>query len=132
MFPKIRLVNGRAIIVGAHAAGLRVAPVTGVERRVGTLKICSVIIGIWRVRQGKKGTFNASVPVASSSTFPPWVAKAPLPRSVPPRASSDTAPWAASKSLTEVDKVHDSDQTALLRAALALFENCNLTTGCSR
>ena len=34
-----------------------------------------------------------------------------------------------SKSLTEVDKVHDSDQTALLRAALALFENCNLPPG---
>ena len=48
---------------------------------------------------------------------------------MPPRVSSDTAPWAASKSLTEVDKVHDSDQTALLRAALALFENCNLPPG---
>ena len=59
-----------------------------------------------------KGTSNASVPVASSSTSPP-----------------DTALWAASKSLTEVDKVHDSDQTAPLRAALALFENCNLPPG---
>ena len=55
MFPKIRLVNGRAIVVGSHAVGLRAAPVTGVERRVGTLKICSVINGTWRVRQGKKG-----------------------------------------------------------------------------
>ena len=59
----------------------------------------------------------------------PWAAKAPPPRSLPPRASSDTAPWAASKSLTEVDKVHDSDQTALLRTALALFENCDLPPG---
>ena len=55
MFPKIRLVNGRVIIVGSHAAGLRVAPVTGVEKRAGTLKICSVITGTWRVRQGTKG-----------------------------------------------------------------------------
>ena len=45
---------------------------------------------------------------------------------MPPRASSGTPPWAASKPLTEVDKLHDSDQTAVLRAALALFENCNL------
>ena len=28
-----------------------------------------------------------------------------------------------------MDKVHDSDQTALLRTALALFENCNLPPG---
>ena len=46
-----------------------------------------------------------------------------------PRVSSETPSWAASKSLTEVDKVHDSDQTALLRAALALFENCDLPPG---
>ena len=55
MFPKIRLDNGRSIIVGSHAVGLRAAPVTGVERRVGTLKICSVIVGTWRVRQGRMG-----------------------------------------------------------------------------
>ena len=47
---------------------------------------------------------------------------------MPPRASS-AAPWAAPKSLSEVDKVHDSDQTALLRSALALFENCGLPPG---
>ena len=52
-----------------------------------------------------------------------------VPRSVPPHACSGTAPWAAYKPLTEVDKVHDSDQTAVLRAALALFENCNLPPG---
>ena len=53
-----------------------------------------------------------------------------LPRSVPPplRASSDTRPWAATRPLTEVDG-NASDQTALLRAALALFENCNLPPG---
>ena len=45
-----------------------------------------------------------------------------------PRTSS-TAPWAAPKSLSEVDKVHDSDHTALLRTALALFENCDLPPG---
>ena len=73
----------------------------------------------------EKVTSSASVPVASSSTSPPWAAKAPPPRSVPPRTSS-TAPWAAPKSLSEVDKIHDSDQTALLRTALALFENCDL------
>ena len=100
MFPKIRLVNGRAITVESTAAGLRAAPVTGavgshaaglrvapdecVERRAGTLKICSVITGTWRVRQGKKGTSNASVLVASSSTSPFWTAKASPPRSVPP------------------------------------------------
>ena len=55
MFPKIRLVNGRAIIVESTAAGLRAALVTGAERLVGTLNICSVIIGTWRVRLGKKG-----------------------------------------------------------------------------
>ena len=77
----------------------------------------------------EKGMSNASVPIASSSASPPWAAKAPPSRSVPPRVSSDMAPWAASKSLTEVDKVHDSDQTALLRAALALFENWNLPPG---
>ena len=78
---------------------------------------------------GEKGTSNFVCPVASSSTSPPLAAKAPPPRSVPLRASSGTAPWSASKSLTEVDKVNDSDQTALLRAALALFENCSLPPG---
>ena len=76
----------------------------------------------------EKGTSAASATVGSSSTSPPWAAKAPPPRSVPPRTSS-TAPWAAPKSLSEVDKVHDSDQTALLRAALALFENCDFPPG---
>ena len=38
MFPKIRLVNGRAIAAGSPAAGLRAALVTGAERLVGTLK----------------------------------------------------------------------------------------------
>ena len=45
-----------------------------------------------------------------------------------PRTSS-TAPWATPKSLSEVDKIHDSDQTALLRQALELFENCGLAPG---
>ena len=76
----------------------------------------------------EKGTSNASEPVASSSTSPPWAAKAPPPRSVPPRTSL-TAPWAPSKSLSEVDRIHNSDQTALLRTALALFENCDLPPG---
>ena len=76
----------------------------------------------------EKGTSGASVPVASSSTSPPWAAKALPPRSVPPRTSSP-APWASSKSLSEVDKIHDNDQTALLRTALALFENCDLPPG---
>ena len=76
----------------------------------------------------EKGMSGASTAVGSSSTPPPWAAKAPPPRSVPPRASS-TAPWAAPKSLSEVDKVHDSDQTALLRQALELFENCGLPSG---
>ena len=71
----------------------------------------------------EKGMSGASTAVGSSSTPPPWAAtKAPPPRSVPPRASS-TAPWAAPKSLSEVDKVHDSDQTALLRQALELFDD---------
>ena len=52
MFPKIRLVNGRAMIVGSPAVWLRAAPVTGVQRCVGTLKICS-------------------------GTCPPWATKAP-------------------------------------------------------
>ena len=73
----------------------------------------------------EKGTSNSSVPVASSSSSPPRAAKAPPPYSVPPGASS-TALWATSKPLSEVDKIHDSDQTALLPAALALFENCDL------
>ena len=74
---------------------------------------------------------GASTVVGSSSTSPPWAAKAPPPRSVPPRAprASSTAPWAAPKSLSEVDKIHDSDQTALLRQALELFENCGLPSG---
>ena len=76
----------------------------------------------------EKGMSGASTAVGSSSTSPPWAAKALPPRSVPPRASS-TAPWATPKSLSEVDKVHDSDQTALLRSALALFENCGLPPG---
>ena len=38
MFPKIRLVNGRASTVGSPAAGLRTALVTSAERLVGTLK----------------------------------------------------------------------------------------------
>ena len=76
----------------------------------------------------EEGASNSSVPVAPSCSSPPWAAKAPPPRSVPPRASS-TAPWASSKPLSEVDKVHDSDQTALLRAALALFENCDFPPG---
>ena len=77
----------------------------------------------------EKGTSNATVPVASTSTCPPWAAKAPPPRSVPPRVSSDTAPWAASKPITEADMVHDNDQTANLRAALALFENVSFPPG---
>ena len=64
-----------------------------------------------------------------SPTSPPWAAKAPPSRSVPPRVSSDTAPWAASKPITEVDRVHHNDQTAVLRAALALFENISLPPG---
>ena len=59
----------------------------------------------------------------------PWAAKAPPPRSVSPRVSSDTAPRAASKPFTEVDRIHDNDQTAILRAALALFENISLLPG---
>ena len=79
----------------------------------------------------EKGMSGASTVVGSSSTSPPWAAKAPPPRSVPPRAprASSTAPWAAPKSLSEVDKIHDSDQTALLRQALELFENCGLPSG---
>ena len=77
----------------------------------------------------ENGTSNTSAPVASACASPPWAAKAPPHRSVPPRASSDAAPWATSKPLSEVDKIHDSDQTALLRAALVLFENCNLPPG---
>ena len=76
----------------------------------------------------EKGMSGASTAVGSSSTPPPWAAKAPPPRSVPPRVPS-TAPWAAPKSLSEVDKIHDSDQTALLRQALELFENCGLPPG---
>ena len=125
MFPKIRQVSGRAITVESTAAGLRAALATGAGRLVGTLKNCSVITGTWRVRLEKKRTSGASAAVASSSTSPPWAAKAPPPRSVPPRTSS-TAPWATPKSLSEVD---DSDQTALLRTALALFENCDLPPG---
>ena len=55
MFPKIHQVNGRAITVESSAAGLRAALATGAERLVGTLKICSVITGTWRVRLEKKG-----------------------------------------------------------------------------
>ena len=77
----------------------------------------------------ENGASNASVPVASASTSPPWAAKAPPPRSVPLRVSSDTGPWAASKPITEVDRVHDNDQTAVLRVALALFENISLPPG---
>ena len=55
MFPKIRLVNGRATILESIVAGLRAALATGAERLVGTLKNCSVTIGTWRVRPGKKG-----------------------------------------------------------------------------
>ena len=68
------------------------------------------------------------MPVASSSSSPLWAPNAPPPRSMPPRVSS-TAPWAPSKPLSEVDKIHDSDQTALLRTAMALFENCDLPPG---
>ena len=64
MFPEIRLVNGRAIIVGSTAAGLRAALVTGAERLVGTLKICSVITETWRVRLGKKGRLVRPRPLA--------------------------------------------------------------------
>ena len=79
----------------------------------------------------EKGMSGASTVVGSSSMSPPWAAKAPPPRSVPPRTprASSTAPWAAPKSLSEVDKIHDSDQTALLRQALELFENCGLAPG---
>ena len=38
--------------------------------------------------------------------------------------ASDTPPLGCLQPLTEVDGVHDSDQTAVLRAAL--FQNCNL------
>ena len=55
MSPKIRQVSGRAITVESTAAGPRAALVTGAERLVDTLKICSVITEIWRVRLGKKG-----------------------------------------------------------------------------
>ena len=55
MFAEIRLDNGHAITVGSIAAGPRAALVTGAERLVGTLKICSVITETWRVRLGKKG-----------------------------------------------------------------------------
>ena len=128
MFAEIRLVNGRAIIVGSTAAGPRAALVTGAERLVGTLKICSVITETWRVRLGKKGCLVRPRPLAHPPRLHLGLLKLPPPRSVPPRASS-TAPWATPKSLSEVDKVHDSDQTALLRSALALFENCGLPPG---
>ena len=55
MFPETRLDNGHAIIVGPIAAGPCAALVTGAERHADTLKICSVITEIWRVRLGKKG-----------------------------------------------------------------------------
>ena len=76
----------------------------------------------------ERGTSSSSVPVSSPSSSPPWAVKAPPSRSVPPRVSS-TAPWAPSKPLLEVDKIHDSGRTALLRAALALFEKCDLPLG---
>ena len=120
MFRKIRQVSGRAITVESLAAGLRAALATGAGKLVGTLKNCSVTTGTWRVRLEKKRTCGASAAVASSSTSPPWAAKAHPPRSVPPRTSS-TAPWATPKSLSEVDKIHDSDQTALLRTAWEPF-----------
>ena len=125
MFPKIRLDNGRAIVVGSRCRATRSTCYRCGEARGHTEDLQRHYRNMAR---REKGTSNSSVLVASSSTSPPWVAKAPPPRSAP-RASSDTAPWAASLSLTEVDKVHDSDETALLRAALALFENCNLPPG---
>ena len=79
----------------------------------------------------EKGLSGASAVVGSSCMSPPWAAKAPPPRSVPPRTprASSPAPWAAPKSLSEVDKIHDNGQTALLRQALELFENCGLPSG---
>ena len=125
MFPKIRQVNGRAIIVGSPAAGLRAALVTGAERLVGTLKSCSLIIGTWRAKQEKKGRPMRLCRLPQL----PHLRLGPRRRHLLARClpmSSDTAPWAASKPITEVDRVHDNDQTAILRAAFALFKNISL------
>ena len=84
-----------------------------------------------REAREEKGLSGASAAAGSSCMSPPWAAKAPPPRSVPPRTPrvSSPAPWAAPKSLSEVDRIHDNGQTALLRQALELFENCGLPPG---
>ena len=127
MFPKIRQVNGRAITVESTAAGLRAALATGAERLVGTLKNCSVITGTWRVRPGKKGRLVRPQPLPHPPRLRLGLLRHPLlVRCLLelPRRLLGLLP-----SLSEVDKIHDSDQTALLRTALALFENCDLPPG---
>ena len=126
MFPKIRLVNGRAITVGSLAAGLRAALVTGAEKLVGHTEELKR-----HYRNVAREASNASVSVASAPTSPPGREGATSSLGASPRVSSDTAPWAASKHVTEVDRVHDSDQTVILWAAWALFETCSLPPGFS-
>ena len=56
MFPKIRLVNGRAITAGSPAAGLRAALATGAERLVGTLKcVCAGCLNFYFSALGREG-----------------------------------------------------------------------------
>ena len=78
------------------------------------------------------GATNASSAAAAAPTPAPWANKAQQARTVPPRTTASSPPWGpqppAQRIAAEADP-HDSEQTALLRSALALFENYDLPKG---
>ena len=78
------------------------------------------------------GATNGVSATAASPSYAPWTNKTPLARAVPPRTATSSPPWNVQASVqrpfAEPDP-HVSDKTALLRAALALFENFDLPKG---
>ena len=78
------------------------------------------------------GPANGASAAAAAPSPAPWTNKTPPARPVLPRTTASLPPWRAQASaqrpVAEADP-HDSEQTALLRAALALFENYDLPKG---
>ena len=75
---------------------------------------------------------NGVSATAAAPSPAPWTNKTPPARAVPPCTAASSPPWGAQTSaqrpVAEADP-HDSDNTALLRAALPLFENYDLPKG---
>ena len=78
------------------------------------------------------GATNGSSAAAAAPTPTPWANKEQQARTVPPRTTASAPPWGpqppAQRPAAEAAP-HDSEQTALLRSALALIENYDLPKG---